>query len=410
MNPDLDLLHPYPFQQLSALCADINPTLAAGKRPIAWSIGEPKHPTPKLIRDALTRSLDGLGQYPATRGEPALRKAVADWIRRHFRAQADPQTQILPVNGTREALFAIAQAVIDRSREPLALMPNPFYQIYEGAALLAGAQPVYLACTEENGFLPDLDAVSTSTWERCQLLYLCNPGNPAGTTAPKHYLQRALELADAHDFVIVADECYSELYHPDDAPPIGLLEVCAATGRSDFNRCVVMHSLSKRSNAPGLRSGFVAGDAKVLERFLLYRTYHGCAMPPPTQAASVAAWQDEEHVHENRRLYREKFDAVLEILTPVLEVNRPKAGFYLWPRTPIPDTEFARALRERENVAVLPGSYLSREQITEDGSPLNPGRNRIRIALVATLDECIEGAERMRRFIEHGETGLPSSK
>ena len=400
MNPDLDLLHPYPFQQLSALYADIDPTLAAGKRPIAWSIGEPRHPTPRLIRDALTQALDGLGHYPATRGEPALRAAIARWLQRRFRAETDPETQILPVNGTREALFAIAQAVIDRSRDPLVLMPNPFYQIYEGAALLAGAKPVYLPCTEENGFLPDLEAVPAAVWERCQLLYLCTPGNPSGAVAPAHYLQRALDLADAYDFLIVSDECYSELYHPDDEPPVGLLEVCAATGRSDFSRCLAAHSLSKRSNAPGLRSGFIAGDASVLERFLLYRTYHGCAMPPATQAAGIAAWDDEEHVDENRRLYREKFDAVLEILTPVLEVQRPQAGFYLWPNTPIPDTRFARALRERENVAVLPGRYLSREQTTEDGGILNPGRNRIRIALVATLDECIEGAQRVRRFIE----------
>ena len=400
MNPDLDLLHPYPFQQLSALYADIDPTLAAGKRPIAWSIGEPRHPTPRLIRDALTQALDGLGHYPATRGEPALRAAIARWLQRRFRAETDPETQILPVNGTREALFAIAQAVIDRSRDPLVSMPNPFYQIYEGAALLAGAKPVYLPCTEENGFLPDLEAVPAAVWERCQLLYLCTPGNPSGAVAPAHYLQRALDLADAYDFLIVSDECYSELYHPDDEPPVGLLEVCAATGRSDFSRCLAAHSLSKRSNAPGLRSGFIAGDASVLERFLLYRTYHGCAMPPATQAAGIAAWDDEEHVDENRRLYREKFDAVLEILTPVLEVQRPQAGFYLWPNTPIPDTRFARALRERENVAVLPGRYLSREQTTEDGGILNPGRNRIRIALVATLDECIEGAQRVRRFIE----------
>ena len=279
-------------------------------------------------------------------------------------------------------------------------MPNPFYQIYEGAALLAGAEPMYLACTEENGFLPDLEAVPVAAWERCQLLYLCTPGNPAGAVASAAYLRRALELADAHDFLIVSDECYAELYPPDDAPPVGLLEVCATAGRTDFRRCLVMHSLSKRSNAPGLRSGFVAGDAQVLQRFFLYRTYHGCAMPPPTQAASLVAWEDEEHVYENRRRYREKFDAVLEILSPVLDVRRPQAGFYLWPRTPIPDTRFARDLRERENVAVLPGSYLSRPQPMLDGGVLDPGQNRIRIALVATLDECIEGARRMRRYVE----------
>ena len=404
MNPDLNRLHPYPFQKLSALFADIDPARSKGKTPIAWSIGEPRHPTPQRIRDALTRALDGLGQYPATRGEPALRAAIARWLQRRFRAEADPETQILPVNGAREALFAIAQAAIDRVRDPLVLMPNPFYQIYEGAALLAGAEPRYLACTEETDFLPDLEAVPAAAWDRCQLLYLCTPGNPTGAVASEAYLRRALELADAHDFLIVSDECYSELYHPDDAPPIGLLEVCAAIGRTGFDRCLAVHSLSKRSNAPGLRSGFIAGDAQALERFFLYRTYHGCAMPPPTQAASVAAWDNEEHVHENRRRYREKFDAVLEILSPVLEVQRPSAGFYLWPKTPTPDTRFARALWERENVAVLPGSYLSRPQPTQDGGALDPGRNRIRIALVATLDECIEGARRMRRFVEESPT------
>ena len=400
MNPDLNRLHPYPFQKLAALCADIDPALSQGKTPIAWSIGEPRHPTPQPIRDALTQALDGLGRYPATRGGPALRAAIAAWLQRRFRAEVDPETQVLPVNGTREALFAVAQAVIDRARDPLVLMPNPFYQIYEGAALLAGAEPMYLACTEENGFLPDLEAVPVAAWERCQLLYLCTPGNPAGAVASAAYLRRALELADAHDFLIVSDECYAELYPPDDAPPVGLLEVCATAGRTDFRRCLVMHSLSKRSNAPGLRSGFVAGDAQVLQRFFLYRTYHGCAMPPPTQAASLVAWEDEEHVYENRRRYREKFDAVLEILSPVLDVRRPQAGFYLWPRTPIPDTRFARDLRERENVAVLPGSYLSRPQPMLDGGVLDPGQNRIRIALVATLDECIEGARRMRRYVE----------
>jgi len=274
-------------------------------------------------------------------------------------------------------------------------MPNPFYQIYEGAALLAGARPYFLDTTAENGFLPDLDAVPESVWTRTQLVYLCSPGNPTGAVAPLEQLQRLIELADRHDFLIASDECYSEVYLDEQRPPVGLLEAAAAMGREDLRRCVVFNSLSKRSNLPGLRSGFVAGDPEVLERFLLYRTYQGCALPPPTQAASIAAWKDERHVRQNRELYREKFQAVLPILEPVLEVTRPDAGFYLWPRTPIDDVEFARRLYAEQNVTVLPGSFLSR-----DGEAGNPGRNRVRMALVAEPAECIEAAERIRRFVE----------
>jgi N-succinyldiaminopimelate aminotransferase len=302
---------------------------------------------------------------------------------------------VLPVAGTREALFAFAQAVVDRSTKPLVLSPNPFYQIYEGAALLAGAEPWFLNTTAENGFLPDLDAVPAEVWQRCQLIYLCTPGNPTGAVADVAYLQQLIGLADEHDFVIASDECYSELYFDEATPPPGLLQAAAAMGRSDYQRCVVFHSLSKRSNLPGLRSGFVAGDAEVLARFLKYRTYHGCALPPPTQAASIAAWNDEAHVQANRDLYRQKFDAVLAILKPVLKVERPDAGFYLWPETPISDIDFAQQLFAQQHVTVLPGSYLSR-----DAHGGNPGAGRVRMALVAELDECIEAAERIRRFVE----------
>jgi N-succinyldiaminopimelate aminotransferase len=333
-----------------------------------------------------------------TRGEPALRHAIAAWTTRRFRLPSgcvDPDRNVLPVNGTREALFAFAQAVVDRAGGPLVVMPNPFYQIYEGAALLAGAQPHFVPCTEATGWLPDLDAVPAEVWRRCQLVYVCSPGNPTGTVLGLDALQRLIELADTHDFVIASDECYSEIYLDEAGPPPGLLEAAAAMGRTGFERCVAFHSLSKRSNVPGLRSGFVAGDAGVLERFLLYRTYHGCAMSPPVQAASAVAWGDEAHVVANRAAYREKFDAVLEVLDGCLPVARPAASFYLWPETPIPDTEFARGLYACQNVTVLPGSFLSR---TVDG--VSPGARRVRIALVAPLDECVTAARRIRDYVE----------
>jgi N-succinyldiaminopimelate aminotransferase len=329
---------------------------------------------------------------------PALRETIADWLVERFRLRAggiDPETQVLPVNGTREALFAFAQAVVDRARAPLVLSPNPFYQIYEGAALLAGAEPHFLACSADNGYRPDFEAVDEATWERCQLIYLCSPGNPTGAVIPQEQLQKLIELAQRHDFVIASDECYSELYFDESAPPVGLLQAAAAMGHDDFRRCVVFHSLSKRSNAPGLRSGFVAGDAGILGQFLHYRTYHGCAMPLQHQHASIAAWRDERHVRANRDLYREKFDAVLSILQPVMQVQRPDAGFYLWPRTPGGDEEFARGLFERQHVTVLPGSYLSRE-----AGGTNPGTGHVRMALVATPEECVEAAQRIREYME----------
>ncbi|MBK8640125.1 MAG: succinyldiaminopimelate transaminase [Chromatiaceae bacterium] len=396
MNPDLARLQPYPFEKLAALKAGIEPPVELGH--IALSIGEPKHPTPKFIVETLIAHLHLLSAYPTTRGLPALRQTIADWLTRRFQLPAgglDPERQILPLNGTREGLFAFAQALVDRTRQPLVLMPNPFYQIYEGAALLAGAEPHFLPCLAENSFIPDFAAVDADTWRRCQILYLCSPGNPTGAVIPLATLQRLIQLAEEFDFLIAADECYSELYGDEERPPIGLLQAAAALGQLDYRRCLVFHSLSKRSNVPGLRSGFIAGDAEVIERFFQYRTYHGCAMPVQHQHASLAAWGDEGHVVANRALYRAKFDAVLAILGDILEVTRPEAGFYLWPVTPIPDPAFARGLFAAANVTLLPGSYLSREVAGQ-----NPGTHRARLALVAPLDECVEAAWRIRRFVE----------
>lgn len=395
MNPALDQLQPYPFEKLRELLGSVQP--AADKRPIALSIGEPKHRSPDFVGQALTANLDKLAVYPTTLGLPELRQSIASWCERRFGVPTgwlDAARHVLPVNGTREALFAFTQAVVDRNAKGLVVSPNPFYQIYEGAAFLAGAEPHYLPCLEAHGFNPDFDAVPTEVWQRCQILFLCSPGNPTGALIPVETLKKLIALADEHDFVIAADECYSELYFDEDAPPPGLLSACAELGRSDFKRCVVFHSLSKRSNLPGLRSGFVAGDASILKHFLLYRTYHGCAMPVQTQLASVAAWNDEAHVRANRDMYREKFDAVLDILAPVMDVQRPDGGFYLWARTPGDDTLFTRDLFATEHVTVVPGSYLSREV---DG--VNPGAGRVRMALVAPLAECIEAAERIARFI-----------
>ncbi|MCU1715811.1 succinyldiaminopimelate transaminase [Pseudomonas sp. 5P_3.1_Bac2] len=399
MNDALNQLQPYPFEKLRALLSGVN--VPADKRAIALSIGEPKHPAPAFVAQALSDNLSQLSVYPTTLGIPALRETMASWAEQRFGLNAgsiDPARHILPVNGTREALFAFTQTVVKRSAPGaaagLVISPNPFYQIYEGAALLAGAEPHYLPCLEDNGFNPDFDAVSDDVWQRCQILFLCSPGNPTGALIPLHTLQKLIALADKFDFVIAADECYSELYFDEAQPPVGLLSACAALGRSDFKRCVVFHSLSKRSNLPGLRSGFVAGDAQIIQAFLLYRTYHGCAMPVQTQLASIAAWQDEAHVKANRDLYRAKFDAVLAILQPVMDVQRPDGGFYLWAKTPGDDQTFTRELFAQEHVTVVPGSYLSREV---NGS--NPGAGRVRMALVAPLAECVEAAERIAAFI-----------
>ncbi len=396
MNDALNHLQPYPFEKLRALLAGAQPP--AEKKAIALSIGEPKHRSPAFVAEALSANLDQMAVYPTTLGIPALREAIAQWCERRFKVPEgwlDAARHVLPVNGTREALFAFTQAVVNRADNGLVVSPNPFYQIYEGAALLAGAEPHYLPCLAENGFNPDFDAVPTDVWQRCQILFLCSPGNPTGALIPVETLKKLIALADEHDFVIAADECYSELYFDEQNPPAGLLTACVELGRSDFKRCVVFHSLSKRSNLPGLRSGFVAGDANILKAFLLYRTYHGCAMPVQTQLASVAAWNDEVHVRANRALYREKFDAMLDILGPVLDVQRPDGGFYLWAKTAVDDETFTRELFAREHVTVVPGSYLSRAV-----NGFNPGAGRVRMALVAPLAECVEAGERIRNFIK----------
>jgi N-succinyldiaminopimelate aminotransferase len=395
MNPNLAQLQPYPFERLARLFDSV--TAPAELRPLSLSIGEPQHATPGFITEEVITHLHGLSHYPVTRGIPELRAAIADWLVQRFSLPAvslDPERQVLPVNGTREALFAFAQCIVNPGSDARVLMPNPFYQIYEGAALLAGARPWFLNTTRESGLLPDFDAVPDAIWERCQLLYICTPGNPTGAVIPVTALQQLIELADRHDFVIASDECYSEIYRDGDTPPAGLLQAAAELGRDDYRRCVVFHSLSKRSNAPGLRSGFVAGDADIMKNFLRYRTYHGCAMPPATQAASIRAWQDEAHVAANRTLYTEKFDAVLDILAPQLDVQSPDAGFYLWAHTPLDDTDFARELLAQQNVIVLPGSYLSRPV-----NGHNPGRDYVRMALVAPLEDCLEAAERIKSYI-----------
>ena len=392
MNPRLQALQAYPFEKLRALLGTSHSDLPH----IPLSIGEPRHPAPQFVAETLAAELGRLSNYPSTKGIVELREAISDWACRRFQLNGlDADSQILPVNGTREALFAFAQAVIDPGEEALVCSPNPFYQIYEGAALLAGAQPHFLPCTADNGFIPDYDAVPAHIWQRCQLLYLCTPGNPSGAVTDIATLQTLIRLADQYDFVIASDECYSELYFDEDAPPPGLLQACAELGRDDYRRCVVFHSLSKRSNLPGLRSGFVAGDADILASFLLYRTYHGCAMPVQHQLASVAAWQDETHVKENRDRYREKFAAVLTELDGCLDVSQPDASFYLWAKTPIADTDFARQLFEQQHVTVLPGSYLSRQV---DG--VNPGQGYVRMALVAEQDNCVAAARRIRQFVE----------
>lgn len=397
MNPDLNQLHPYPFEKLAALKAAVS--APAELTDILLSIGEPKHVAPAFVVETLVKNLGKLSNYPTTKGIPELREAIAAWASKRFHLNSETFTadqHVLPVNGTREALFAFAQAIVDRSQpNPLIVSPNPFYQIYEGAAILSGAEPYFLNCIPENNFIPDFAAVPASIWERCQLLFICSPGNPTGAVMSSAQLKQLIALADQYNFVIASDECYSELYFDEQHPPVGLLQACAELGRNDFARCVVFHSLSKRSNLPGLRSGFVGGDATILEKFLLYRTYHGCAMPVPTQLASVAAWQDESHVIDNREAYRQKFDAVLAILDGVLDVAKPDASFYLWPKTPINGEDFAQQLFAQQKVTVLPGSYLAR---AADG--INPGENYVRLALVAPLAECIEAATRIKAFVQ----------
>jgi N-succinyldiaminopimelate aminotransferase len=393
LNPRLELLQSYPFQRLSALLADHQPP--PGLKPVSLHIGEPKHPTPAFIREALVSSLDGLSVYPATLGTDSLRQAIAKWIaRRYDIAAPDAATQVLPVNGSREALFSFVQAIVDtRNGQPAVVCPNPFYQIYEGAALLAGAEPRFINNLPDNGFAFDLGQQPGEVWRRTQLLIVCSPGNPTGKVLGLEDWKRLFEHADRHGYVIASDECYSEIYFDEDRPPMGALQAAAALGRHDFRNLVVFSSLSKRSNVPGMRSGFVAGDAAILKKYYLYRTYHGGAMSPPVQAASLAAWNDEAHVRENRALYRRKFKAVIDILQPALPVQWPDAAFYLWLQTPVDDCEFTRRLHQSEAVSVLPGSYLARES-----GGVNPGAGRVRIALVAGVDECVEAAQRIKRF------------
>jgi len=399
VNGRLELLAAYPFERLARLKAGITPP--ASLPHIAMSIGEPKHAPPGFVIDTLREHLRKLDSYPVTAGLPETRAACAAWIARRFGVNVDSATMVLPVNGTREALFSFVQAVIstDRTSEsgrpPVVAMPNPFYQIYEGAALLAGAEPVFLNTFAANRFQPDLDAVPADVWKRCQLLFLCTPGNPTGSVLSLDYLKYALELANRYDFVIASDECYAELYRDDAAPPPSLLQAAAASGHDAFQRCVVFHSLSKRSSVPGLRSGFVAGDPAVLKSYLLYRTYHGCAMPVPTQLASISAWNDDAHAAANRALYREKYARVLPILSPVLDVAEPDGAFYLWPDVGRDDETFTRELFATQNLTILPGSYLARD--TRSG---NPGKQRVRISLVAPVDECVTAAQRIRAFLE----------
>lgn len=388
MNPRLATLHPYPFERLRELTRGITPNPAL--RPISLGIGEPKHPAPALVEEALCGALHGLSSYPPTLGEPALRQSIAAWVQRRYDVALDPATQVLPVNGSREALFSLAQTVLDPSeRDAVVVCPNPFYQIYEGAALLGGAQPVFANSDPARNFACDWRQIDDATWAHTRLVYACSPGNPTGAVMPLDEWKLLFELSDRHGFVIASDECYSEIYFRDE-PPLGALQAAQALGRS-FKNIVMLSSLSKRSNVPGMRSGFVAGDAAILRQFLLYRTYHGSAMSKTVQVASIAAWDDETHVIENRAQYRAKFAAVTPLLAEVLDVKLPDAGFYLWAGVPGgDDIAFSLGLLAHHNVAVLPGSLLARP-----AHGLNPGAGRIRMALVAEVDECVEAAQRI---------------
>jgi N-succinyldiaminopimelate aminotransferase len=395
MNTNLTKLQPYPFEKLNNLISQITPS--SQHSAISLAIGEPKHPTPEIIKDNFCNNIGEFAKYPTTRGTDELRNSCANWIRNRFQLtedKLDSKNNILPVNGTREALFALAQCVIDSSKKSVVLIPNPFYQIYEGAALLAGAEPIYYDCTVVNGDIPALWDIDDETWNRCQLIYICTPGNPTGEVAPAHTLKKLIEHSAKHQFVIASDECYSEIYLPNATPPNGLLHHAEEMGNETFDNCMAFYSLSKISNAPGLRSVFVAGSNDLIEQFFNYRTYQGCAMSLPAQAASAAAWSDESHVESNRQQYAEKFDAVLDILQPVLTCQRPDAGFYLWPTFPMDEVEFCKLLYTNKNVLTLPGSYLAR---TVNG--YNPGKNRVRLALVATKEECIEAANRIKELL-----------
>ncbi len=397
MNPNLEKLQAYPFERFRALIRQEsqNPELT----PVSMSIGEPGHEPPATALQAMTESLPTVAKYPPTRGSDVLRECIAQWLAKRFGLSPgtiDSNRHVLPVNGTREALFAIAQCLFNQNdtKKPLVLIPNPFYQIYEGAALLAGATPYFYNTDAANQYQPDFDSIPDSVWAQCQFIYICTPGNPAGAVISARHLQQLITLAHQHDFTIISDECYSEIYPANANPPSGLLQASADAGNIDFDRCVVFNSLSKRSNLPGLRSGLVAGDAGIIEKFLQFRTYHGCAMPGYVSAASIAAWSDERHVIDNRSLYQAKFDQVITVLETCFSLKRPDAGFFLWIDLGQSDTQFARNLYREKSVSVLPGSYLSRS--TELG---NPGENHVRLALVAPLDTCIEAAQRIHDFV-----------
>ncbi|AEJ02647.1 succinyldiaminopimelate transaminase [Nitrosomonas sp. Is79A3] len=394
MNPNLNQLQPYPFQKLRQLFEGVIRNTAL--HPIDLQIGEPKHATPDFIRHAMIDNLDGLSTYPTTLGTPTLRNSIAAWINRRFNLPGiNPDTEIIPVNGSREALFSFAQAVIDPSaNHPVVVCPNPFYQIYEGAALLAGATPYFINTLPENRFRLDYSQLADAVWSRTQLIYVCSPNNPTGGVMKLDEWRELFALSDRYGFVIASDECYSEIYFDETDPPLGALDAAQRLGRSGFPRLVVFNSLSKRSNVPGLRSGYAAGDATLLEKFLLYRTYHGSAMNPAAQAASAAAWSDEAHVVENRRLYAQKFSSSIALLSDTMAVQMPDAGFYLWIKTPVNDTEFTKRLYQDYNVTVLPGSYLAR-----DAHGMNPGKNYVRIALVASPQECIEAMNRIKSLV-----------
>lgn len=401
MNPDLKLLQPYPFQKLTKLLENCTPP--ANLAEIRLSIGEPMHAIPDFVAKILATNVNSLANYPLTKGSETLRQSIASWLMRRYSMTSsdvdnglDINKHILPVNGTREALFAFAQTVLDSTaKKPLVMMPNPFYQIYEGAAILAGAKPFFMNCTESSGFLPDLESVSNEDWANCQLIYLCSPGNPTGAVYSLEQMQHLISLAHKYDFIIAADECYSEIYCDENNPPPGLLEASNSMGNTGFSRCIVFHSLSKRSNLPGLRSGFVAGDSALIDAFHLYRTYHGCAMSPLVQKVSSAVWADETHVRNNRLYYREKFIAVEKILSPKMEIRIPEASFYLWLATPEDDESFTRRLFQEQNIVVLPGSYLSR-----NCAGINPGKGYVRIALVAEKNLCIDGANRIADAVQ----------
>lgn len=389
MNAQLSLLHPYPFEKLNQLFADIQP---ADLPLIALSIGEPKHPAPAFVQQAIIEHFEHLSTYPNSKGLPELRQSIAAWLTRRFcLTHIDPEQHILPVSGTREAIFSFVQAMVKREDQPYVVMPNPFYQIYEGATLLAGAKPYFINCSEENGYLGDFDAVPQHVWQNTALLFVCTPGNPTGAVISKQQLKKLIALSDEYGFVIASDECYSELWF--EQAPVGLLEVCAEMGRHDYKNCVVFHSLSKRSNLPGMRSGFVAGDAALLKPYLKFRTYHGAAMPVQHQLASIAAWNDEQHVEENRVQYRAKFDLFQQELGHLLPLQKPDAGFYYWLKVDH-DEKFAKMLMEKAHIKVLPGRYLSRD--TKSG---NPGENHVRLALVADLAQCEQAIQRLKNVL-----------